>query len=95
MCGGTAGYVLVADGTRPTTLDVALSIKSRVETDLGRLPFVLLLNKHDLADQWAIGAAQEEELRQAGWWVRSTSARSGEGVEEAFRELAVRVTSAQ
>jgi small GTP-binding protein len=93
---GCAGYVLVADGTRPATLDVALSIKSRVEADLGRLPFVLLLNKHDLAEQWAIGTERVDELRQqAGWWVRSTSARSGEGVEEAFRELAVRVTSAQ
>ena len=56
---------------------------------------MLLLNKHDLADQWAIGGAEMDELRQAGWWVRSSSARSGEGVEDAFRELAVRVTAAQ
>jgi len=45
---GAAGYVLVADGTRPSTLDVALSLHKRVEADFGPLPFVLLLNKSDL-----------------------------------------------
>ncbi len=54
---GAAGYVLVADGTRPSTLDVALSLRERVEADFGPLPFVLLLNKSDLKEQWAIGDA--------------------------------------
>jgi 50S ribosomal subunit-associated GTPase HflX len=58
------------------------------------LPVVLLLNKHDLHEQWAIGSAQMDDLRQAGS-VRASSARTGEGVEDAFRELAVRVTAAQ
>ena len=39
---GAAGYVLVADGTRPSTLDVALSLRERVEAEYGPLPFVLL-----------------------------------------------------
>jgi len=30
---GSAGYVLVADGTRPSTLEVALSQRRRVEAD--------------------------------------------------------------
>ena len=92
---GCAGYVLVADGTRPSTLAVALSLRERVKADHGRLPFVMLLNKNDLQEQWAIGSAQMDELRQAGWSVRSSSARTGEGVEDAFKELAVRVTAAQ
>lgn len=92
---GCAGYVLVADGTRPSTLEVALSLRERVEADLGRLPFVLLLNKNDLQEQWAIGSAELDDLRQAGWSVRSSSARTGEGVEDSFRELAIRVTAAQ
>jgi len=92
---GCAGYVLVADGTRATTLEVALSLRERVEAEHGALPFVLLLNKSDLQEQWAIGSEQIEELRQAGWSVRSSSARSGEGVEDAFRELALRVTTPQ
>ncbi len=92
---GCAGYVLVADGTRPSTLKVALSLRERVEAEHGSLPFVLLLNKSDLQEFWAIGGAEIDGLRQAGWSVRSTSARTGEGVEEAFRELAVRVTATQ
>ena len=92
---GCAGYVLVADGTRPSTLEVALSLRARVEAECGSLPFVLLLNKSDLQEQWAIGGAELDELRQAGWSVRSSSARTGEGVEDAFRELAVRVTAQQ
>jgi len=92
---GCAGYVLVADGTRPSTLEVALSLRDRVEADHGHLPFVLLLNKNDLQEQWAIASAQMDELRQAGWSVRSSSARTGDGVEDAFTELAVRVTAAQ
>ena len=86
---GSAGYVLVADGTRPSTLEVALSLRRRVEADLGPLPFVLLLNKNDLREQWAIGDAELEDLRRNGWWVQSTSARTGEGVEDAFKALAV------
>jgi small GTP-binding protein len=92
---GSAGYVLVADGTRPSTLEVARSLRERVETEIGRLPFVLLLNKSDLQEQWAVHSSQVDNLRQAGWSVRSSSARTGEGVEDAFRELAVRVVNPQ
>jgi GTPase SAR1 family protein len=90
---GCAGYVLVADGTRPATLQVARSIRERVEAEHGKLPFVLLLNKSDLQEEWAIGGAETDELRQDGWSVRASSARTGDGVEDAFRELAVRVTT--
>ena len=88
---GSAGYVLVADGTRPSTLEVARSLHRRVEADFGPLPFVLLLNKNDLQEQWAISDKDVEDLRGNGWWVRSTSARTGEGVDDAFRTLADRV----
>jgi small GTP-binding protein len=86
---GAAGYVLVADGTRPSTLEMALSLRQRVETDYGALPFVLLLNKNDMKEQWTIGDGQIEDLRRKGWWVQTSSARTGEGVEEAFNDLAV------
>ena len=88
---GSAGYVLVADGTRPATLEVARSLRQRVEADYGPLPFALLLNKNDLKDQWAIPDSELNGLKDSGWWVRSSSARTGEGVEDAFRDLAVRL----
>ena len=89
---GSAGYVLVADGTRRSTLEVALALRERVEADYGAMPFVLLLNKSDLKEQWAINDAELEGFRKRGWWVRASSARTGEGVEDAFKDLAVRVT---
>ena len=89
---GCAGYVLVADGTRRSTLDVAASLRQRVEADYGPLPFVLLLNKNDLREQWEIPDPELAGLRDDGWWVRTSSARTGEGVEDAFMDLAVRVS---
>ena len=88
---GSAGYLLVADGTRPSTLEVALSLRQRVEVEFGPLPFVLLLNKNDLREEWAIRDEEVEGLRRDGWWVRPTSARTGEGVDDAFKALADRV----
>jgi small GTP-binding protein len=90
---GSAGYVLVADGTRRATLDVAVSLRERVDAELGALPFVLLLNKNDLADQWAITDTDIAGLRNDGWWVQPGSARTGAGVEEAFTDLAVRIAN--
>jgi hypothetical protein len=88
---GSAGYVFVADGTRPSTLEVALSLGQRAETDFGPLPSVLLLNKNDLREQWTLPDEKVAGLRQSGWWVQTTSARTGEGVDDAFRTLADRV----
>ena len=88
---GSAGYVLVADGTRPATLEMALSLRKRVETEYGPLPFALLINKNDLREQWALTDDDLEKLRSDGWWVRSSSARTGEGVDDAFADLAARV----
>jgi small GTP-binding protein len=90
---GSSGYVLVADGTRPSTLEVALSLRDRVEADYGPLPFVLLLNKADLTEQWAIGEADVIKMRESGLKVEPSSARTGQGVEDAFRDLAIRVAS--
>lgn len=88
---GAAGYLLVVDGTRPGTVEVALSIQQRVEAEVGKLPFVVLLNKRDLQSLWSVSAEHVAALERAGWIVQLTSARSGEGVEDAFQALAERV----
>jgi small GTP-binding protein len=89
---GAAGYLLVADGTRAATLEVARSLRARVAAELGPLPFTLLVNKADLAEAWAVSDGELDALRAGGWSVLRTSAKTGESVEDAFRELAVRVT---
>jgi small GTP-binding protein len=90
---GAAGYLLVADGTRAETLDVASSIQARITAEIGRVPFMLLLNKADLQESWDIAREPVESLQSAGWAVLRTSAKTGEGVEEAFQELAKRMVS--
>ena len=88
---GAVGYLLVADGTRPETLEAAQSMQRRVVSELGPVPFVVLLNKHDLAEEWRISEHDVVELTGAGWTVYTTSARTGEGVEAAFQSLAERI----
>jgi len=88
---GAAGYFLVVDGTRSQTMDVAQAIQGRVAAEIGELPFILLLNKNDLREQWTIPDDCISTLESAGWTIRLTSAKSGEGVELAFQELAERI----
>ncbi|RZL88979.1 MAG: GTP-binding protein [Variovorax sp.] len=88
---GAAGYLLVVDGTRPETLDTAASIQARVGAEVGAVPFIALLNKADLLEDWAIPVERIEVLEAAGWTFRRTSAKTGVGVEESFQELATRL----
>jgi small GTP-binding protein len=88
---GASGYFLVADGTRGETLDVASSIQTRAAAEVGSVPFVLLLNKADLLNDWDLVAQSVETLQNAGWTILRTSAKTGEGVEEAFQVLAGRM----
>jgi small GTP-binding protein len=84
---GSSGYLLVVDGTRPATLDMAKNIQQRVQEGIGNVPFVLLLNKSDLMEEWEVGDDTIKELSEKGWsWIK-TSAKTGAGVEEAFRSL--------
>ncbi|WP_213956587.1 MULTISPECIES: Rab family GTPase [unclassified Variovorax] len=88
---GAAGYLLVIDGTRPETLDTAASIQSRITAEIGAVPFLALLNKADLVEDWALAPERVEQLEAAGWTFRRTSAKTGDSVEAAFEELATRL----
>ena len=84
---GTSGYLLVADGTRQITLDQAIEIQGRVTEATGPVPFLLALNKADLASQWEINDSRIADLEARQWKFFKTSAKDGAGVEEAFVEL--------
>jgi small GTP-binding protein len=89
---GASGFLLVADGTRLETLHTAVRLKKEVDAILGvNVPFVFVVNKVDLAEQWEIDGGDLEELRLAGWDVRSSSAKTGEGVDQMFSDLAARL----
>jgi len=85
---GAAGFLLVVDGTRRPTWDSALNLRELVVKGLGEKPFVMLLNKADLEDQWEIDEDVIQERKQQGWQLFTTSAKTGMNVENAFMELA-------
>ena len=85
---GAAGYILVADGTRTSTLDQAILLQEWIAAKLEPAQFVLAVNKADLQPEWRLDPAKTELLAQHGWVVFSTSAKTGQGVENLFLTLA-------
>jgi GTPase SAR1 family protein len=113
---GMSGYLLVADGTRPSTLERAREIyeqlcsfeeppqsventsdaepqvnKAYAQFPYREVPFILLLNKSDLVEQWRFEKSNLEMLANKGWPVSVVSAKENEGVEEAFLSLGRRI----
>ena len=85
---GSAGYLLVIDGTRVESLDCGLDLVAQVESNLGKIPFVAILNKTDLVHQWQLRDENLQSLTALGCPVIRSSALTGEGVEDAFHTLA-------
>ncbi|MGF1676875.1 MAG: Rab family GTPase [Rivularia sp. (in: cyanobacteria)] len=88
---GSSGYLLVVDGTRKTTLEKAVELQQRVEDNLGKVPFILVLNKWDLQDEWELDSATLETIENKGWSTIKTSAKTGLNVEEIFNILASKI----
>lgn len=85
---GAAGYLLVVDGTRRATLFTALALQASAEQTIGRVPFIMVVNKSDLTDSWEIEEELLEQCSRRGWPVIRTSAKTGNDVENAFANLA-------
>ena len=88
---GAAGYILVVDGTRRSTLETARSLHERAQEAAGNVPFVLVVNKADLRDAWEVNDHDLSESVSRGWSVITASAKTGETVESIFLELASRM----
>ena len=85
---GTAAYLLVVDGTRKSTIAAACELHERIRTEAGDIPFVVLLNKCDLQDEWQLAESDMEAMQEKGWDCFLTSACSGQNVDAAFSRLA-------
>ena len=84
---GTHAILYVADGTRRETCDQLPELRALVREAAGEVPEVLALNKSDLKERWAISGDDEQALASA-WDLVRTSAKTGDGVEDAFQRLA-------
>jgi small GTP-binding protein len=87
---GASGLMLIADGTREATLRAALDLLMQSRTLLPEAHAVLLVNKLDMVDRWEVAPGTLAELRRS-LPVFETSARFGDGVEQAFADLAARL----
>ena len=85
---GASGYLLVADGTRRATLEKARELEQRAREEAGEIPFVFVINKCDLLQDWEVDDSFEAQMRAQNWSLLRSSAKTGEGVEEAFSLLA-------
>ena len=85
---GAIGAVIVADLTRPETLeDVETWIESLERP--GKIPFILVGNKCDLLEDRKINReAAVEKANELGVEYFETSAYTGEGVDTAFEGIA-------
>jgi len=92
---GSAGYLLVADGTRRATLECAVDLHTRAQDAIGRVPFRLLVNKADLAPTWEVTDEDLIKIAERGWAVGRTSAKTGDHVESAFVSLTQEILQAK
>lgn len=88
---GSAGYIVVADGTRAETLQTAVDLQCSAGNVTGGAPFTVVINKADLQEKWEIDNRVLDPLKAKGWPVVLTSAKTGNGVETLFENLAIRM----
>ncbi len=85
---GASGVLFVVDGTRRETLEDIFELHDICVSTVGEVPAVVALNKSDLTAEWTLEQGDLERLREAGLGHFVTSAKTGDGVEDAFMRLA-------
>jgi len=73
---------------------MAMSIQKRTEGAIGKVPYVMVINKFDLIEDWEIDDSALSEISEKGVSVFKTSAKTGDGVEDVFNTLARKMLEA-
>lgn len=92
---GAMGYFIVVDGTRRETLDIGLDLHRQAVSLVGNAPCIFLINKADIEDRWEVSRDAINKLAEQGVSALNTSAKTGQGVEEAFLSLTEKMRSAK
>ncbi len=85
---GSHAILYVVDGTRKETCDQVFELRELARGAIGDVPSAVALNKADLTSEWVLGPRDEKAFTDLGWHAVRTSAKTGEGVEQAFSWLA-------
>ena len=84
---GASGFIFVADGTRPLTLQSVENLRTQVNERFGESPAVVLVNKKDLTTDWCLSDESLSSLEKSFDSVYRTSAKTGEDVDDAMKRL--------
>ena len=84
---GASGLMFVVDATKPRTLDHLLEAQTKGRGFIGSRPSILVVNKVDLASDFALTKAQLDAAGKLNWYLLQASAKSGDSVDEAFGRL--------
>ncbi len=91
---GAKGIIAGCDLTRKATLDDLDDWIEGVYSVTGRVPIEIFANKADLKEKWELTEKEVEQFSKAyDSPYHFTSAKTGDSVEEAFRNLAARIAS--
>jgi small GTP-binding protein len=85
---GAAAFLVVLDPTRAATLDTAVELQRRARVVRGDVPRWFVLNKADLEAEWEWEESSIDRAMGSGSHLVRTSAKTGAGVEAAFRAVA-------
>lgn len=89
---GASGFLLVVDGTRRRTLEVALNLYRGINKEIEPAPSVVVMfNKDDLSSQWEVQNTEIKNLAAKKITAVRVSAKTGKGVENAFLTLATKM----
>lgn len=84
---GAAGYIIVVDQTRMSSLAEGIDIHT-LARQVTNCPAILTVNKNDLPATWHINDKEYEDYRKQFDLQFSTSAKTGDNVENMFASLA-------
>lgn len=90
---GAAACIIVVDGSRAKTAEVATRINAMVQEKLGDIAVTVAVNKADIEDSWEIDINELKQALGERVHVTKTSAKSGAAVEEMFLEISHRTIS--
>jgi small GTP-binding protein len=85
---GAHAVFFVVDGTRRETFEQLFDLAGHTRSATGDVPSIVALNKADLRDHWALKSSDTKRLLADGFHALNTSAKTGDGVEDAFVWLA-------